>query len=128
VSPWIHLTGPSGASLLTQLFPVIKETLLDKSHQLLTNLTVAEGESLGLDTKAFPKNINGKEFGFRVVRANPKGWVLAGDTIDGHAADAQFAAGRAWETTARSPYKELLSVREATPAEVAARAGASAVK
>jgi hypothetical protein len=111
--------GPSGVPLLVQLIPVIKETLVDKSHQLITNLTVAEGTSLGLDTSSFPKNINGKEIGFRVMRAAPKGWVLAGDGLG--AADLSSVAGRLWETTARGDFKAQVTVREATPKEIATR-------
>jgi len=119
-SPWVVLTGPLG-SLVVQLFPVITEKLADKSHQLLTNLTVAEGTTLGLDTSTFPKNKNGKEVGFRVVRASPKGWVLAGDGLG--AADAPYVAGRPWETTARGALKEQLSVREASLEEIARATG-----
>ena len=116
-APWVVLTGPSGVQMLVQLFPVIKETLIDHSHQLLTNLTVADGKAFGLDTTTFPKNINGKEVGFRIVRDSPKGWKLAGDGLG--AADEQVVAGRPWETTARGELKKL-AVREATRDEIAA--------
>ena len=120
-APWLVVTGPSGKALLLQLIPVITETLSDGSHQLITNFTVAEGAALGLDTSKFPKNINGKEVGFRVVRAAPKGWVLAGDGLG--AADAPTAVGRTWETTARGEIKERLAVREATQSEIESTTG-----
>ena len=117
VAPWVVVTGPSGLSLVTQLIPVITEVMADKSHQLITNFTTAEGNKLGLDTSTFPKNINGKEVGFRIVRPTPRGWVLAGDGIG--AADAQSVKGRLWETTARGELKEKLTVREALQSEIA---------
>ena len=116
-APWVVLTGPSGVSLLTQLFPVIGETLTDGSHQLSVDLSIAEGKTLGLDTTEWSAK-KGKNVGFRIMRESPKGWKLAGDGLG--AADEQVVAGRLWETTARGELKKQLAVREATRDEIAA--------
>jgi hypothetical protein len=115
-APWVVLTGPSGVPLLTQLFPVIGETLADNSHQLSVDLSIAEGKTLGFDTTGWSAK-KGKNVGFCIVRDSPKGWKLAGDGLG--AADEQVVAGRPWETTARGELKKL-AVREATRDEIAA--------
>ena len=115
-SPFVVVKGPNGREQLLWLFPAL--TLAGGTRQLVTNLTSEEAAHLGLDVAAWPTaRRSGMEVGLRVA-GRKGGWDFAHD--------AQFAAGRAWESTSTHAQIKRLTFREATQAEAQAMLDAQA--